>query len=557
MSKSRDVLILEAFPDELRLATARESYGVVTVSHLSSFWCRSKSDETSALCDQTTLDALVAYVEERGWAGRSLICLVGGPGVSCQHYDLPPLKGPALRQAALLKLKQHLHFEVADAVVAIDSMPRAEGLTGNQQRVNATAIQKDIAQAAIALASAARLKLTVLTAAPAACAKLAADRHADAGSCRAILMVDEYSSTLVVLNGTTPFVTTELPFGANDLTTALMRPIINGDNVIQLDETAARALRDEIGVPAPQQEVVSLQVRGEKLLPLIEPVLQKLSKNLTQWLAFAGTCSGGSTISSVVLTGAKGTINGLAPCLASRTGVAVTSARSLEGLVSLGDGMENIDPESLGLMVAASRWGRTLPDLIPEETRREVRTSRIRKCITYAGPVAAIVMLSLGVMFDRTGKSLANEIDAHSQRLAAAQEILTNRTRLAADAQATKKLMAQVETFVADSPSWTGIFKELSYRLPSQLRALDYSCRINGRKTTLIVKAGVHSQGTPHTFDDLVTQTLNSLERSALFQRVEVSVNRSPQTEDPNADGILSIELVLSRAARLPGEAIK
>lgn len=557
MSKSRDVLILEAFPDELRLATARESYGVVTVSHLSSFWCRTKADDTSALCDQTTIDALVAYVEERGWAGRSLICLVGGPGVSCQHYDLPPLKGPALRQAALLKLKQQLHFEVSDAVVAIDLVPRAEGVNENQLRINATAIQKDIAQAAIALATTARLKLIALTAAPAACARLAAIRHSDAGSCRAILSVDEHSSTLVVLNGATPFVTTELPFGAADLTTALMRPIINGENVIQLDETAARALRDEIGVPAPQQEVVSLQVNGEKLLPLIEPVLQKLSKNLTQWLAFAGTCSGGTPISSVVLTGAKGTINGLAPCLASRTGVAVNSARSLDGMVTMGDGMENVEPESLGLVVAASRWRRTLPDLIPEGTKREVRAARIRRYVTYASPIAAIVMLALGVSFDRTGKSLANEIAANSQRLAAAQEILNNRTRLAADAQATKKLMAQVDSFVEDSPSWTGVFKELSYRLPPQLRALDYSCRINGRKVTLIVKAGVHSQGTPHTFDDLVTQTLNSLERSALFQRVEVSVNRSPQTEDPNADGILSIELVLSRAARLPGEAAK
>ncbi|MBI5762299.1 MAG: hypothetical protein HZA51_02105 [Planctomycetes bacterium] len=557
MSKSREFLILEAFPDELRLATARESQGVVTVSHLSSFWCRSKSDDTSALCDQTTLDALVAYVEERGWAGKSLICLVGGPGVSCQHYDLPPLKGPALRQAALLKLKQQLHFEVTDAVVAIDAVSRAEGVTGNQQRVNATAIQKDIAQAAIALAGAARLKLMVLSAAPAACARLAADRHSDAGSCRAILSVDESSSTLVVLNGATPFVTTELPFGANDLTTALMRPIINGENVIQLDETAARALRNEIGIPAPQQDVVSLQVRGDKLLPLMEPVLQKLSKNLTQWLAFAGTCSGGGAISSVILTGAKGTINGLAPSLGSRTGIAVTSARSLDGMVSLGDGMENVEPESLGLIVAAIRWGRTLPDLIPDDTKRAVRAARIRKYITYAGPVAAVIMLSLGVVFDRTGKSLAGEIDANSQHLAAAQEILTKRTQLAADAQVTKKLMAQVESFLADSPSWTGVFKELSYRLPSQLRALDYSCRINGRKTTLVVKAGVHLQGTPHTFDDLVTQTLNSLERGGIFQRVEVSVDRSPQTEDPGADGILSIELVLTRASRLPVEAAK
>ncbi len=550
MSKSRDILILQAFPEELRLASARESSGVVEVSHLSSFWCRSKSDDTSALCDQTTLDALAAYVEDRGWAQRELICIVGGPGVSCQHYDLPPLKGPALRQAAILKLKQQLHFEVSDAVVAVDIALNALGVPENQVRVDVSAIQRDIAQAAIDAASTARLHLTAITAAPAAYARLAADWTSETSGSRAILQIEEKSCTLVILNGPTPFVTTELPMGAGDITTALMRPIISGENVIQLDESAAAALRNEIGVPSPRQDVVSLQVTGDRILPLLEPVLQKLSKNITQWLSFAATCNNGQAITSVALTGVGGTIHGLAASLASRLGLEVTSGPRIGDHVRLGAETDGVDVESLGLMVAGTRFWRELPDLIPEELRYRKRVNSIKRVLVWSGPFAAAVLFTFGLLFEQVGRTLAHEVAHNSSRLVEAQALIEGRAKMARQTETALNLAGQIEGFVECSPSWVGVFKELSLVLPSELRVLEYTSRTNASGMNLVVKAGVHTSKTQRTFDDVVAQTLLLLERSSFFKRVEMSVNRTPQSEDLGAAGVLTIELELAYGAR-------
>ncbi|HUN82647.1 MAG TPA: hypothetical protein VMV81_14175, partial [Phycisphaerae bacterium] len=302
MSRNREILILLAGPEEIRLARVRRESDRLHVLDVADFQSGVRNADGSALRDQPTVDAVCECIRKKNWAGRELICVVGGNPVACHHYNLPPLKGSALRQAAILKLGQQLHFDIAQAIVAVNPAtiggPR-DGLI----RVEVSALHEDAAVAALNLAEACSLNISVLTVVPAALGALAGQQRRNAPGLHSILFFDEKSTTLVVLDGPTPFVTTELPMCAADLTQALMRPIISGDDILHLDESAALALRNEIGVPAFDQEIVSLQVTGERLLPLLEPVLQKMSRQITQWLTYASTCTGGVPIRSLVVVG--------------------------------------------------------------------------------------------------------------------------------------------------------------------------------------------------------------------------------------------------------------
>ncbi len=123
MSKNREILVLEAGGDELRVSHVRVAGPAVEIDACASFLSADRSEDKSAIQDQNLLDELSKYVTERGWTGNDVVWLLGGNSVSCQYFDMPPLKGAALRQAVNLKLGQQLHFEISEAVVDFPLVP--------------------------------------------------------------------------------------------------------------------------------------------------------------------------------------------------------------------------------------------------------------------------------------------------------------------------------------------------------------------------------------------------------------------------------------------------
>src|SRR5207247_7743964 len=129
---------------------------------------------------------------------------------------------------------------------------------------------------------------------------------------------------------------------------------------------------------------------------LIEPVLQKLSKQLIQWLTYASTRLDGAVVKSLSLVGPGASIPNLAQTLGARL---TAETRRCEWLadaeIAIADGSGAIadssqrSVEPFAALVAAARYWESLPDLMPPELRRQMRIRRIRKSVTLTSPIIA------------------------------------------------------------------------------------------------------------------------------------------------------------------------
>jgi len=480
MSKGRGLLILHAEGNELRLVHTRLDRFTVELSEPCTFRSATPGPDTTALSDESALDELAGFVSKQGWFGHDLVCLVGGSSVACQSFDMPALNGTALRQAVHLKLAEQLHFDVNEAMVAVDSAPAPAGGGKNSIQVGVVACHRDLTQAAIAAAERVGLNLIAITAATAALTALARDTVERPEGLHAFLHFDESCGALVVLNGMTPCVTTELPVGAADLTAALMRPIIHGEDVIQLDEVKAMALRDEIGIPAPHDPIASLDVDGDRVLPLLEPVLQKLAKSLTQWLTFASTHTGHQPVETLLLVGPGSTIPGLARTLGSRLSIETRAHDWVAGTRLIGSA-ESTSLQPYGAAVGTARHWRTLPDLLPPEVRRKRRIDRARRVVSACAPITAAALIGLAMLFGQISSDARPTIIACRREMNTMGNLLGEVRMRTATKQVADTLEQQLRRFATSSPQWIGFFKELSILLPEEFNAERLQARMTDK----------------------------------------------------------------------------
>jgi Tfp pilus assembly PilM family ATPase len=572
MSFKQNTLVLIALPDELRIVDVCPEGEALFLRDAVTLRCQTRSQDSFALSDPSIVTRLKDLVASRSWQDRSVTCFVGGSNVACQYFDIPPLKGPALRQAVELKLGQQLHFEVSAAVVDITT-PRSVNGDVAANRVAVTAIHRDIANTVIRATEQADLKLRTISAAPSSITWLVKDFLQGQSGMAASLYVDEHQSTLVVVHDGIPCVTSELPIGIAEFTTALMRPIIAGENVVQLDEQQAREIRNQIGIPQANHEIASLKIKGEKLLPLIEPALQKITKQLTQWLSFASTCVSGAQVKNLTLVGPGAHLPGLADAISARVKVTATAQHWLRDVAEIDDGEfssadvsceDGSSPiasdagsvitdgggrarllESLAVAVGAAKSAE-LPDLLPPEIKRQRKVARIRSSISICGPIVAAAALAYAVLFQSVGSDLTGDIAARQAQLASVAKIVDDNSKWVTQQDKIARIERDLADFSKASPSWMGIFKELSILLPRELRATQYSAVPSDGNLALNVTASVYSGADGRGFDETVSQTLQLLQRSAFFSRVElISANRADQGGAPGSSGVLNLRLDL------------
>jgi len=544
---NENLLVIHVGTDEVRLAHADVLQGVVKLSDVCSFFSRQHREDGGPLSDSAVLDALASLVQEKRWRGSKTVWLLSGSKVACQSYDMPPLQGGALRQAVLLKLGQQLHFDVAESVVAVDPVGETGAGTESQMRVTATAAHRSLTNEVSEAAARVGLDVAGISAGLAALAKLAAHTAGEASAPSAVLYVDEHASTLTVLDAGAAIATAELPVGLDDFVSALMRPIIVGDDVVQLEQPQALALRNDFGVPAADESLEPVGITGERVLPLIEPVLQKFAKNLTQWLTFAATSLNHRQVECIRLVGPGSTMPRLAEALGSRISREVQAEDWLDLVVVPGEETSDAPLQSMAVAVAGALFHESLPDLMPSAIRKKKRLRKIRRVVTLCGPCAAAATLVLAMLFERVGSQFDPALAFQNQQLAGVQQIVGANSQWNADRAVVSRLQRQFDEFSQNSPSWVGVFKDLATLLPSELQVTDYvvSSREDGLRLT--VNAMVFSSGQPgRDFDKTVAQTLLLLQKSPSFGNVQLlSANRDQQSQRLGATGALSVELEL------------
>lgn len=548
MSNARGTIYIQTVGDEIRICRLISGKTAPEIRDAFVIRATKQGEDVAAFTDDTVAVALAETVRERRWTELDAICLLGGSTVACQYYEMPPLKGTALRQAVEIKLSQHIHFAAADAVIAVEKpLPTGTGET-DQIHVAASAVVRSHAKAAVDAIGNAGLNLVAMSATPVAMTRLAADVTGESKGFSCFLYMDERFSTLIVLRDGRPTVATDIAFGAADLTTAIMRPIIAGDEVIQLNVAQALAIRTNTGIPAANLRIESLNVSGDRLLPLLEPVLQKLAKQLTQWLTFAGAKTGQDT-TQLRLVGPCSEIPGLAETLTERLTVKTTREDWLIDRVQPTPAAEASAVAGLAAVVGASLHLKDLPSLLPPETRNVIRIERMRRTLTMACPIFAAVIAIFGTLFSHVNAQLQPRLAEQEGRMRQMQAELAASAKIDAMRAAADDLEKRLGRFGRYSPLWVGVFKEISVLLPAELQVTQFAAHWVDGEPRLTLTGDVHRSVQSPGFDKIVEQTLLLLDHSPFCSRVRlVNANRGASRKAAGLAGTLAVEITLAHA---------
>ncbi|MCB9854593.1 MAG: pilus assembly protein PilM [Phycisphaerales bacterium] len=548
MSKERQLIIVEARPESLRLNFVRcGGDGVVECIDMCSIAPTDPNSEESSLLDQLALDSAADAIRERSdWRNAGLIVMVGGGEVGCHYFHMPALEGKALTQAVRLKLSQQLHFPLNEAVVDVCRSGDLKAAGDATVSVRATAVKKSVSKAAVAFAQQTRLELIGVTSSAVALSRLSeAEQTTPIDDVRATLQIDQSYSTLIVIGTEGPCLATELPVGLDDFTKALMRPIIAGDDVYQLEEADAIALRDQAGVPDRDADLGIHNLKGKNLLPLLEPALQRFAQQLTQWLTFAATTEGGGNVSRLQVIGIGASMPGLADSLGHRLKMDVESPDWLSRTAkSTSASRHNV--EAFASASSAARFISDLPNLLPEEEFKRRRIARFRSSTTKAGPIVAAATLGVAFLFNQIGGHLSKAVGQVQMEMVRVQSMVDKNTQLQQERSAITAIKAKFDDFACHTPNWLGFFKELSLILPKEIRVTRLSTRNDGAELRVVIDGEVARSRNGQSYDETVEVTLTALERSPFASAVHLVNSSRNDSERGNFEGTLSVEVSLA-----------
>lgn len=545
MSKDRQFIIIEATSDSLRLHFLIHQGGAIDCVETQSFVPGDIQSETSSLLDQLVLDAAAAAIRARDdWRTAELICLIGGGDVACHYFDMPPLNGAVMKDAVRLKLDEQLHFSIDEAIFDVT---RIIAVASNKEElvpIRASAIRTETADAALAFSRQINRPLLALSAAPVALSELALRTKKIDADPRAVLYVSESGSTLLVSSGDRQLLTAELPVGMRDFTAALMRPIIAGDDVLQLEEEQAVALRNEVGIPAGDLDIELYKIKGKNLLPLLEPAMQRFVQQLTQWLTFVSTHENGKKVDRLFVVGAGGAMPGLTDTLAKRLKIETSQADWLAGISGPSSRVDS-SCESVAAAISAVKFFDKLPDLMPESERKRRRVARLRSTTTKAGPVIAAATLGVAFLFNQVGGRLSRAVGDVNNEQTRVQSVIDRNLEVQHQQQLLNDMRGEFETFSRATPDWLGLFKELSLILPRELRVTRLSTRNDASGLRLNVEGEIIASAPGQSTDEVVEDALTALERSPFASAVNL-VNLSRGRTASGADGTVAVELTLA-----------
>ena len=316
-------VILEISSTELRLTPAPRARGASIVASIPPE-DRDHSWERGLEPLETALRALV---ERAGCAGADAVVLATRPNGIVQARSTAG-SGSAARDAALLALEDSASLVMGEDPMAATVVGRDQ--TGEPRRVHTLAAGDRAADAHTLVALVERCGLRVTALAPAEAMTLAAlsaealSVGASAGKKGVPVVVfrfdREHAGLAAMAQGRLLF-TRSIGIGVRDLAEALTRSICGSAGEITLDEDEARALLEREGVPAFDREVDPARgIRGRDLLPLIQPILQRLVVEVKQSLRF-GMEEPDRATARLRVTGVGADLPGLGAVIAEETGL--------------------------------------------------------------------------------------------------------------------------------------------------------------------------------------------------------------------------------------------
>ncbi len=232
--------------------------------------------QPEALFENPVIDALKQWVRARNLREATNSIHFVGQGTIVQVLRMPPTRARDRAAAVRTRLTSFAGGRPLHVAHRLLPGPRGE----KQIELIAAGVDAVACRALCAACEDAGLRVRYAGA-------LAADVGPQVTADRLLQMiVTERTTTLQVFDDGRLVLCRDVLIGRRDLTAALMRPILTDAGPLTLEESQARRLLHEVGIPWERDdEQFEPGVRGSQLWPLLAPVLQRYQNEIEQTLA--------------------------------------------------------------------------------------------------------------------------------------------------------------------------------------------------------------------------------------------------------------------------------
>lgn len=496
-------------------------------------------------------------VRRRGWQGMPSACLLSRSVTSTQSFLFPAMPDAELRQAIALKLDDTLHFDLQDAHFDFRRV-RERSNDGVLQVLTLVAVaRKDAIRRAVGILRDAGLRPVAISAASESLANLTYYASpCDAEDATVHVDIGSESTILNLFEGRLLRFSREIDTAGESFTRALMRPVITPRGPVHLTRTQAIDVLAVGGYPKEDEDLeLPCRVRSTDVLPLIEPVAQRLTAEIRQSATYLAGILDRPEVDYVVLSGTGAQMSGLDAQLEENLDVPVVSidpvARAIAHwrLAICDDSPAS--PAGFSAILGYSLGTHRPINLLPKERRaplQGVSPTQVRKVLT---PPA----LALGASLSLAAIPIQQRFNGAYDRLRATSDQLDQRLRTesgeAQQLRAATTTLARVTRARGPVPHWSGMLKELSAALPREAHITSLLDSREGEAKSLVLSIEVSGSSRP--FEEVLAELTTKLGESPFFRSVRVQDASRPRAGAPG-----ELELILEVAAReFAGETIR
>lgn len=438
---------------------------------------------------EARLETLAKWTRELGLAGSSATVAYWAGTGGCGVFSCPMGAGDAgADQSARLAVSELAGLHQGVTISDVQRIATDPANSRSKQPQTHTLAAIDRQEVAVALVEwAARAGLTVEHVAPLSAGPLvqsvravmaASTEHGAAAQ----LWFDEHFAVLAAATGGRLALVRTISIGTEAIVDALCRSIhAGGEHPVTLDRTDVRRLLAQAGLPAPDDVFDSQSgVTGRAVLPLVQPVLQRLVVEIKQSLRFSLT-DGERSAAQVRLVGPGGSIRRLSEMLGSQCGAQVSAEPSS---TAGNDGAS----AARGSLTA---WFSPNIDLslLPPEIVRTGTFRRVRRG-AWAGMGVAAALLALGAGLDFLKLADLKQVQASLEsRATDLARAASEHTAAAAARDRALAMQTRASTLLGESTAWSALLGAVAEATPSTIRLTNIdqvsddtglTCRITG-----------------------------------------------------------------------------
>jgi Tfp pilus assembly PilM family ATPase len=479
---------------------------------------------------------LTAAVKSLDAEGATADVYVASPTLVAEIASIAAHSEGMAREAARLACHESAAYPHENATGDAVFIARDKGIGDRKRHFIAAVERDDHARAVADLVHAAGLRLRMIGPidGPSA-AEVMQDSVAAGEGVRAIAHIGEVSSILVVSRGGMIVFCRRLRVGVDTFIRALTLGIRTPDSadVVTLTAEEAADIVTRHGFPARDEVILAEHgLRGQHVLPALQPVLQRLVVELRQSLRFGLSAEDRAGV-TITLRGAGARLPGLAQVLSAELGLGV----AIDANDAAPFDRRTVGAESSDLAIALRSGGPDRsPCLLPRDLLVRRSLGRVRK-LTWSGAAAALALLAFdAVRLDARVESSRQAADSMTLAAESLQNLVDARDRIFAFKIAMSEVEATLATELNGNAPFAPFIRELAIINSADIRlsGLTLTRSANGCEGRLSGFAFQHDGE-----DGLETSLgsyLRSLESSPLVAAVSLRSAQASAFEDHPAE---------------------